>query len=454
MKDFTQGSIPRHLIGMSLPLLVSMLVNAVYLLVDTWFVAQLGPVAVAAVGASTTLFLLQAALAQMLHVGTVSMIARATGAGEHQRANRVFIQGMWLGLALAVSTLLLGFPLIDWYLQRVSTDVAVHQAGREFLVWYLPTLSLGFLVTAISAALRAVGVVKPVVAIQMISVLVNIALAPVLIFGVGTGVAFGVSGAGAATALANVLVVVLAWGYFRRCQHPVLATTDKSLEVSIWRRLLAIGAPSGGEFALMFAFTALVYWLIRDSGTEHQAAFGIGMRIAQAVTMPAVALAFALPAVAGQNLGAGNWQRAQQSFWFTAQLTSVLMLVCGGLVYWQAAALMSLFTENVQVVAAGVLYLQITAINYVSAGLVLVCSGMFQAHGNTLPALAAALLRMTLFSLGAWYCLHSANFVVQQLWWCAVLAVFAQLLLISGLLWRQSAKKRLTLTNPAAAVGA
>lgn len=437
MKDFTQGSVPRHLLGMSVPLLVSMLVQTLYLLVDTWFVATLGPVAVAAVGAGSALFLLQAALAQMLNVGTVSLIARATGAGQHQQANRVFVQGMWLGLLLAVLTLLLGYLLTDWYLRQISVDPAVQQAGREFLRWYLPALSLSFLVTAIAAALRAVGVVKPVIIIQLCSVLVNIVLAPVLILGVGSGLAFGVAGAGAATALANAFGVVLLLLYFRRTRHPVLAVADKRIDVAIWRRLLGIGAPAGGEFALMFGYTALVYWLIRDSGTATQAAFGIGMRVAQAITMPAAALAFALPAVAGQNIGAGQWRRARQSFWFTAQLTAALMLLCCVVTQWQAEALMQLFSAEPAVVAAGMLFLQITAINYVSSGLVLVCSGMLQALGNTLPALLAALLRMVLFTATAWYCVSSCGFMVQQLWWCAVLAVGAQLCLIGWLLRRQ-----------------
>ncbi len=83
----------------------------------------------------------------------------------------------------------------------------------------------------------------------------------------------------------------------------------------VWRQIAAIGVPAGGEFALLFVFIAFVYWIIQDFGTATQAAFGIGNRILQAMIMPAMAISFALPAIVGQNFGAGQSSRVKQSFW-------------------------------------------------------------------------------------------------------------------------------------------
>lgn len=427
-KDLTSGSIHRHLLSMALPMMIGMAVQSLYLFVDMYFVARLGPVAVAAVGAGTAVFFLILALTQMLNIGAVSLIARATGAGDAALANRVFVQAMWLGLVLGGVTVLAGFGLMDQYLAVVTTDPTVQQAGREFLSWYIPGLALSFLVTAIGAALRAVGVVKPTMQVQLLTVLVNIVLAPVLIEGIGTGVAFGVAGAGAATLLATLVGVLLLWRYFRQTEHPVLASHNKQIDLQLWRRLLAIGAPAGGEYALMFVYMSLVYWLIKDTGTEQQAAFGIGMRIVQALSLPAVALSFALPAIAGQNLGAGLHQRVLLTRKAGLQLCLAMMLLAFALCQLLPAAVVGLLTSDSAVIVAGAVFLKIISWNFLTGSVVLISSGMFQALGNTVPALGASLVRVGCFFLPAWWFSQQAGFQVEHVWWCAVLAVVLQML--------------------------
>ncbi len=441
MTDLTQGSVYRHLVQMALPMMIGMLVQGLYLFVDMYFVATLGPAAVAAVGAGSALMFLVLALTQMLSVGTVSLIARATGAGEHDYANQVFRQSMLLAALLTVLTLLGGGLGMTFYLQTISEDPAVQAAGREFLLWYLPGLALSFVSTAIASALRAVGVVKPAMVMQLLTVLLNLLLAPVLISGWGTGLALGVAGAGLATTAASAVGTVFLWFYFRRCQHQVLSTTAGwQLQLPIWRRLLGVGLPAGGEYALMFLFMAFVYWVIRDLGTEVQAAFGIGMRILQAFSLPVVALSFAIPAIAGQNLGAGLTDRVLQTMRAALVLCFSLSLLTFGLCQLAAGTLIGWFSTEASVQQQGELFLHIIAFNFLTSALVLSCSGMFQALGNTWPALLSSACRLLCFMLPVLWLSELPDFRAEQVWWCSALSVLVQGSLSYGLLRGQLRK--------------
>lgn len=427
MTDLTQGSLRRHVWTMALPMMIGMFVQSLYLFVDLYFVAELGAEAVAAVSAAGNLMMLIMAFTQMLNVGCVALIARYTGAREHQQANIVFQQTMLMGLALALLTLVLGFGLSDRYITLLSADAAVQQQATQFLLAYLPGLALMFVSTAIAAALRAVGVVKPAMQVQLVTVLLNILLAPVLIAGWGTGYALGVFGAGLASSIAMALGVLLLWRYFLKSDHSVLQLPNNwRFDGKVWRQIAAIGVPAGAEFVLMFLFTAFVYWVIQDFGTATQAAFGIGNRILQAMIMPAMAISFALPAIVGQNFGAGQVLRVKQSFWIAmlqmAWVMTLLLILCQLL----AHPLMAFFSDDPLVLAEGELFMRIISLNCLSVVLVLSCSGIFQGLGNTWPSLASSALRIFAFILPVLWLSGRSDFSPAMVWYCSAASVLLQ----------------------------
>jgi putative MATE family efflux protein len=427
MTDLTQGSLHRHVWTMALPMMVGMFVQSLYLFVDLYFVADLGAEAIAAVSAASNLTMLIMALTQMLNVGCVALIARYTGAREHQNANIVFQQAMLMGLALAVLTLVLGFGLSGLYIQLLTADPVVHQQAQQFLQAYLPGLALMFVSTAIAAALRAVGVVKPTMQVQLITVLLNIVLAPVLIAGWGTGYPLGVFGAGLASSISVTVGVLLLWGYFLKSDHSVLQVPKQwRFDGKVWRQITAIGVPAGGEFALMFIFTAFVYWVIQDFGTATQAAFGIGNRILQAIMMPAMAISFALPAIVGQNFGAGQALRVRQSFRIGMQQMAWVMGLLFILSQLMAHSLMALFSNDPLVLAEGELFMRIISLNCLSVVLVFSCSGVFQGLGNTWPSLASSFLRVFVFILPVLWLSGRSDFSPAMVWYCSAASVLLQ----------------------------
>ena len=218
MKDLTQGSVGGHLIAMAIPMAAGMIFQTLYYFVDLYFVAQLGDAAVAGVSAAGNAMFVILALTQVLGVGTVALIAHAVGRKDQADANLIFNQSLLLAAICGALTLVLGYPLARPYVATVGADDATVHAGVTYLYWFIPGLALQFAMVAMGSALRATGIVKPTMIVSAVTVLLNAALAPVLIAGWGTGRALGVAGAGLASTISSVAGVVLLWWYFTRLE--------------------------------------------------------------------------------------------------------------------------------------------------------------------------------------------------------------------------------------------
>ena len=268
---------------------------------------------------------------------------------------------------------------------------------------------------------------KPTIVVQVITVILNAILSPIMIAGWFTGRPMGVAGAGLSTTISVAVAVVLMFLYFVRLEHFV--AFDASLmppRTAVWRRILAVGLPPGGEFALMFVFMGVVYWVIRGFGPEAQAGFGVGSRVMQAIFLPAMALAFATAPVAGQNVGAGKHERVRQTFRTAVAILSAIMLGLTLLCQIRPELLIAFFTDDPGVVAVGAEYLRIISFNFVATGIVFTCSGMFQAMGNTLPSLAASAMRLVTFALPAVWLSRQPWFELRHLWYVSVVTVAIQ----------------------------
>src|SRR4051794_21451047 len=181
MKDLTQGSVTQHLLQMTAFMAISMLAQTLYLLADLYWVGHLGKEAIAAVGVAGNLTMIVLALTQMLGVGATTLISHAAGQKDQQRAELVFNQSFVMSILVAIGLGLLGFSLTGVYCRSLSADSITAELARSYMVWFLPALLLQFPLVALGSALRATGIIKPTVGFQVLSVLLNIVLAPLLI---------------------------------------------------------------------------------------------------------------------------------------------------------------------------------------------------------------------------------------------------------------------------------
>lgn len=438
MKDLTEGSILRQLAAMSLPIAIGMLVQTLYVLVDLYFVGRLGDTALAGVSAAGNVMFISMALTQMLSVGALALIARAIGARDAAQADLVFNQSLAMSLLCALFMLAAAWWLSPPYLRLLGADAATAQAGVTYLRWYAPGLALQFALNAVGTALRAGGVVKPGMLVQLLSVLINALLAPILITGWLTGLPLGVAGAGLASSLAVLAALAMLGWYVMRHAHVV--SFDAALMAprpGVWRRLLGIGFPAGAEFACLFVFSALVYACISSFGATAMAGYGVGARILQAIFLPGMAIAFAVPAIAGQNLGAGAWHRVAETMRKALILEAAVMAALTVACKLQPAWLVTTFTTDAASAAVAAQFLQIISWNFVATGLAFVSSGLFQALGNTWPSLLSTLARLLVFGPAALWLSRQPGFTLPQLWRLSVATVALQAALSLVLLRRQ-----------------
>ena len=438
MNDLTTGSLTRHLLQTTSYMLVTMLFQTLYVLVDLYWVGRLGTEAVAAVGISGNLLFLVLAATQMLGVGTTTLVAHAVGRRDRERANLVFNQAQVLSTVVGVVFLLVALAARKPYAEALSADAVTRDLTDEYLLWFIPSQALTFLFVAMGAALRGTGNFRPGMIVQTATVIINIVLAPILIFGWGTGRPMGVAGAAVATFLAILIGVVWLAFYFRPADaYLKFLLHEWRPRLDMWAGMLKIGLPAGAEFAMMAIYLVLVYSVSRPFGASAQAGFGIGLRIVQACFLPVVALGFAVSPVAGQNFGARHAGRVRETFRIAAMIAAGGMLVLATSVWLAAAPVMKIFTSDPAVIGVGEEYLHVVVWNFVASGVIFVTSSMFQAMGNTIPSLITSAFRIVLIAVPILVLTNTPGFTLLWIWYVSVAGIFVQLALNLLLLRRE-----------------
>lgn len=420
-----------------------MIFQTLYYLVDLYFVAKLGDAAVAGVSAAGNVQFIVMALTQVLGVGTMALIAHAVGRRDQDDANLVFNQSTLLAVGCGVVVLIGGLLLSRRYMEAVGADLATVEAGTQYLRAFVPGLALQFALVSMGSALRGTGIVKPTMLVQIVTVVMNIVLAPVLIAGWGTGRPLGAAGAGLASSLAIGAGVLMMTAYFIRLEHYVgFRSSLLRFRWDVMRRVLRIGVPPGGEFALLFTYTAIVYYVIRDFGAPAQAGYGIGSRVMQSIFMPVMAVAFSAAPLAGQNVGAQRMDRVRDTFRWAAIIGCVPMAVLTLLCQIRPELAIGVFTKEAAVVAVGADFLRVISWNFVATGLIFTCSGMFQALGNTIPALISSGTRLLTFVVPALWMSTRAGFDLRHVWLLSVGTVTAQAAFSVWMLLRELRKRQ------------
>jgi putative MATE family efflux protein len=438
MQDLTTGSLARHLLKTTSFMLVTMLLQSLYFLVDLYWVGRLGKEAVAGVAVGGNLMFLVLAITQMLGVGTTTLISHAAGRKDREAAQTVFNQSLMLAVVVGATFFVVAMSLRGRYAFALAADAATAAEAMAYLGWFIPAMGLQFGLVAMGSALRGIGLFKPGMVVQTSTVVINMVLAPTLMFGWLTGHPLGVAGTAIATFVAVAVGTLwLAWYFVPETSFLRFQASGWAPQFPLWRKLLGIGLPAGAEFGLMGVYVMVVYVLSRPFGAAAQAGIGIGLRIVQSLFLPVVALGFAVAPVAGQNFGARHGDRVRATFrhaaWIAAGLMLLLTLGC------QIApdALIRPFSADPGVVAVGSEYLRIVSWNFVASGLVFVMSSMFQAMGNTIPSLLTSSLRIVLFALPAIALSRLPGFELPWLWYLGVATVMLQMLANLALLRRE-----------------
>jgi putative MATE family efflux protein len=443
MKDLTRGSIVSHILTMAPPIVAGMITIMICQLVDLYFVAEVSEAAVAGVAAAGNAGFLINGFMQVLGVGTVALMSHAVGRKDRADASLIFNQAIVLSVLFGLLTLAVGALLARPYMRSVAADEATVEAGTTFLLWVMPALALQFVTQVMGAGLRATGIVRPTMLVQVFAVMINIALAPVLIAGWGTGHAFGVAGAGLASSIAVLIAALMLFAYFHRFERYVgFEPAQWRPRFRQWKRIVNVGLPAGGEFAIIFAWMGVIYYVLRDFGAAAQAGFGIGTRVLGLIQMPALAVALAAAPIVGQNFGAGNGGRVRETFVKALAIATVIMIGFTILAQWKSALLLTGFSEDREAVAVAVQFLKLVSFNLVVQGVTFTCNATFQGLGNTKPVLLSSGSRLLFYAVPAIWLSTRPGFFIEQVWYLSIATTTLQAGLSLWLLGREF-KKRL-----------
>jgi putative MATE family efflux protein len=438
MQDMTTGSLTRHLLKTSSFMLVTMVFQTLYFLIDLYWVGRLGKEAVAAVGVSGNLTFIVLGISQMLGVGTTTLVSHATGQKDRERALLVFNQSEVLSMLSGAIFLVIAMALRPAYVETLAADATTAALAADYLLWFIPAMALQFALVAMGAALRGTGNFKPGMVVQTATVILNMALAPFLIFGWGPAPRLGVAGAALSSLIAVAVGVAWLALYFRSdASYLHFRPQYWKPQFDLWGRMLRVGLPAGAEFGLMAAYLFIVYVISRPFGAAAQAGFGIGLRLVQAFFLPVVALGFSVAPVAGQNFGARKADRVRAAFKSAAAMAGSLMLVSTIVCHFAPAPLISIFSDDAAVIATGSEYLGIVSWSFIASGIVFVASSMFQAIGNTVPPLAASFARIVLVAIPAVIMSRQPGFTLTWIWYLSAIAIFAQMFVNLLLLQRE-----------------
>jgi putative MATE family efflux protein len=444
MRNLTKGSIPGHLGRLAAPIALGTLLQTSLLYVEGYFVAQIGKFALAGMSASYTAIIVAYGATQIVSVSGVTLVSHAVGRDCRNEANHMFNQSLALALLGMVLTLIVGYAFAEPYMRFIGADSATAAAGIIFLRWTVPALALQFPLAAMSSALRATGVVNPTIVVQTATVILNAALDPILISGSMTGHPLGLLGAGLARTLATVIAVVALTIYFIRLERYVaLDVSQWRPNLATWKRMLLLGLPAGGEFALIALFITALYWALRDFGAAAQAGFGLGSRLLQGIFQPLMSITYPATAIAGQNFGARRYDRVKRTFVVTSLAVCGLSAILAAFCQLEADWMAGWFTTNREIIAVTADFLRITSWNYVLLGLVFTCSSLFQSMGNTWPSLATSGWRLLVFFVAAVWLKGRPDFPLVYVWYLMVISVVLEAAFALSLLHYEY-RKRLT----------
>lgn len=401
-RDLTTGPIPAHLLGLAIPMVVSSLLHSLQSMVDMYFVGWLGPEAIAAVGMSGSVMMILVTIFVGLNIATGALVSRNVGAKRLEQADRVAGQALTLTLAFALGIGLAGRYMAGDVLRALNAAPDVVGLGVGYLRIVMGGVFFMAAVFIISGILQGAGDAVTPMWLGVLTTVVNCALNPVLIHGYLGFPALGVRGSAWATLVARAAATGVGFVMLMRGRLPIrLHLRDFRPRPRIMWRIIAIGFPSSLRMSVRMVMNLALMAVVGTFGTQAMAAYVIGIRVRMVGLMPVFGFAGASAAMVGQNLGAKQPDRARSSAWTATAMAVTLAVVAAAVFALFAPWIVRIFNGAPEVVAAGAVFLRVTAIGLVTAAVGIVLSRSMSGAGDTLSPLVITVIVLWGFQIPA-----------------------------------------------------
>jgi putative MATE family efflux protein len=384
-QNFTEGSINRAIFLLSIPMILEMAMESVFAVVDIFFVSRLNNSdAVAVIGLTESLLAIVYSVAWGVSMGATALVARRVGEKEYAGAAVAGVQAILVGAATSLLVSVVGIFFYKDLLQMMGASEAVLQIGARFTLWMLGgniTIMMLFLINGI---FRGAGNAAIAMRALWLANLVNMVLDPILIFGWGPIPAFGVEGAAISTNIGRGLGVVFQLYFLFFGKSIVKLNADNfKLDWKVISQVVKVSAGSTGQFLIGSASWIFLARIVSQFGSAAMAGYTIALRVIVFTILPSWGMANASATLVGQNLGAGQPDRAEKSVWKTGFYNMIFLAIVMVLFLFLSSPILRFFTTDEIVIGYGVQCLQIVALGYLFYGYGMVISQSFNGAGDT-----------------------------------------------------------------------
>ena len=439
-QEFTSGSIRRAVFMLSVPMILEMMMESVFAVVDIYYVSKVSVNAVATIGLTESIVTLVYAVAIGLSMAATAVVARRVGEKDLKGASQAAIQAIFLGFAVATIVSIIGilYPKEILNLMGAESDLIAEGYGyTKVLLGGNVTIMLLFLINAI---FRGAGDASVAMWALVLSNGLNIILDPIFIFGLGPIPAFGVEGAAIATTIGRgtavvFQIVILFYGWSRI----KITLKDLVLRAKVMYNLIKVSLGGIGQFLIGTSSWIFLMRIMSEFGSEVLAGYTIAIRVMMFTLMPAWGMSNAAATLVGQNLGAGQPQRAEDSVWKTGKYTAIFMAIVSIAYLLFAKTIISWFTIEPEVIKQGALCLQIIAAGYIFYAYGMVVIQSFNGSGDTKTPTYINFICFWLFQLPFAY-LGAITFDLGPtgVFWAITLAEV--LIAVIGVIWFRKGK--------------
>jgi len=442
-----EGPILRSLLSLAVPIVAANTLQSAYQIVDAFWVGRLGGAAVAAVALSFPVMFLMFAVGAGLSIAGSTLIAQFVGAGNHKMVGHVAGQTLLMVAASALVLTTAGFFAAPALLHLMGVGPDVYDGALAFMRVSLVGLVFNFSFFVFNAIMRSIGRAILPVYIVAGTVFLNCVLDPLLIFGWGPVPAYGVMGAALATLGTQAIAAIIGIAVLRLGMHGIhVRRADFIPDIGHIKRAFFLGFPASIDMSARALGLMVMTFLVTSFGTTTLAAYGVGGNILQVVIIPAMGLSMAVSALAGQNIGAGNVERAASIGRLGAALGFGLLTTLGLLVFLFPTQLVAFFVpDDAGVIAEGAKFLRIMALSWGFIGAQFALTGVFRASGNMVINMMLTIASLWVFQFPLAYVLSKhTSLGAEGVYWSMPIATVVIALLTAGIYlhggWR---KKRI-----------
>ena len=382
--DYTRIPLRRAVFLLAVPMVLELVLESTFAVVDIFFVAKLGPSAVATVGLTESYLFLLYSIAMGLAMGITALVARRVGEGDGEAASVTAAQALWVAVLASVPFALAGIVWARELLALMGADAWTLRHGVGYMQWMLGGNVVILLLFVINAIFRGAGDAAIAMRVLWVANGLNILLDPLLIFGWGPVPAFGVEGAAIATNIGRgVGVLMQLWILFRGGQHIRVVASQLA-----WRAGVAwqiVRTSLGGVGQMIVAMTSWIFLMriLASIGSEAVAGATIAIRVMMFTMMPAWGMSNAAATLVGQNLGAQRSDRAEAAVWQIGRANMAYLIVIALLFFFLPRELVGVFSDDARVVAVGAEWLRILSYSLFVYGWWMVSVQAFNGAGDT-----------------------------------------------------------------------